>query len=58
MGDLTRHLKEEGCTGGKTKIIYSVGKFKHILNSSENVLYGGDTKFSYILLANGLRHRP
>ena len=52
--NLTRHLKEERCAGGKTKIICSGGKFKHILNSSENVFYGGDTKFSY----NGLRHRP
>ena len=44
---LTVHLKEERCTGGKTKNICSGGKFKHILNSSERVLYGGDTKFSY-----------
>ena len=42
-----RHLKEERCTGGKTKIICPDGKFRHILNSSEKVLYGGDTKFSY-----------
>ena len=45
--DLTVHLEEERCTGGKTKIICSGGKFKHILNSSEKVFYGGDTKFSY-----------
>ena len=45
--DLTVHLKEERCTGGKTKIICSGGILKHILNSSEKVLYGGDTKFSY-----------
>ena len=45
--DLTRYLKEERCTEGKTKIICSGGKFKHILNSSERVVYGGDTKFSY-----------
>ena len=45
--DLIVHLKEEGCTGGKIKIICSSGKFKHILNSSEKVFYGGDTKFSY-----------
>ena len=43
---MTVHLKEERCTGGKTKIICSGGKFKHILNSSEKVFYGGDTKFS------------
>ena len=39
---MKRHLKEERCTGGKTKIIYSGGKFKHILNSSEKVFYGDD----------------
>ena len=45
--NLIRHLKDERCTGGKTKIICSGGKFKHILNSFEKVFYGGDTKFSY-----------
>ena len=35
------------CTRGKTKIICSGGKFRHMLNSSEKVLYGGATKFSY-----------
>ena len=44
--DLTRDLQEEKCTGGKTKIICSGGKFKHILNSLQKVFYGGDTKFS------------
>ena len=44
--NLIRHLKEERCTGGKTKIICLGGKFKHILNSSEKIFYGGDTKFS------------
>ena len=44
---MIRDLKDERCTGGKTKIICSGGKFKHILNSSEKVFYGGDTKFSY-----------
>ena len=46
--DLTRHLKEERCTGGKTKVICSGDKFRHILNSSEKAFYSGDTKFSYI----------
>ena len=46
-GCLARHLKDERCTGGKTRIICSGGKFKHILNSSEKVFYGGETKFSY-----------
>ena len=31
----------------KTKIICPVGRFRHILSSSEKVLYGVDTKFSY-----------
>ena len=44
---MIRHLKDERCTGGKTKIICSGGKFEHIFNSSEKVFYGGDTKFSY-----------
>ena len=45
--DLTVRLKEERCTGAKAKIICSGGKFNHILNSSEKVFYGEDTKFSY-----------
>ena len=56
-GNLIRHLKYEGCTGGKTKIICPGGKFRHILNSSEKVFYGGDTKF-VIPPVNGLRLRP
>ena len=43
--NLIRHLKEEKCTGEKTKIISPGGKFRHILNSSKKVFYGGDTKF-------------
>ena len=45
--DLTVHLKEERCIGGKAKTIFSGGKFKHTFNSSEKVFYGGETKFSY-----------
>ena len=45
--NLIKHFKEERCTGRKTKIICSGGKFRHILNSSEKVFYGGETKFSY-----------
>ena len=44
---MTVHLKEKRCTGGKTKIICSGGKSNHILNLSEKVFYGGDTKFCY-----------
>ena len=44
---MTVHRKEERCTGGKTKIICSGGKFKHILNWSEKVFYVEDTKLSY-----------
>ena len=45
--NLIGHLKDERRTGGKTKIISLGGKFKHILNSSEKVFCGSDTKFSY-----------
>ena len=45
--NLIKHVEERGCRGGKTKIMCSGGKFRHILNSSENVFYYGDTKFSY-----------
>ena len=45
--DLTKYLQEERCTGGKTKTICLGIKFSHILNQSEKVYYGGDTKFSY-----------
>ena len=45
--NLIRHLKDERCTGRKTKIICSGGKFEHILNLYEKAFYGGDTKFSY-----------
>ena len=41
------YLKEERCTGGKPKTICSDCKFKHILNASEKVFYGGNKKFSY-----------
>ena len=34
---LCKHLKKERCTGGKTKIICSMGKFRPILDSSEKV---------------------
>ena len=44
---MTVHLKEERCTGGKTKIICSGSKFKHILNSLEKVFYSEDSIFSY-----------
>ena len=44
--NLIRHLKDERCTGGKTKIICSGIKFKHVSNSSEKVFYGWDTKVS------------
>ena len=44
---MTRNLKEDTCTGGKTKLFCSGRKFKRILNSSEKVFYGGETGFSY-----------
>ena len=45
--NLTSHLKEDRCTGGKTKLFCSGKKFQRILNSSEKVFYGGETGFSY-----------
>ena len=55
--NLIRDLKKERCTGGKTKIICSDGKSRHILNSSENVLYDGNTNL-VLPPVIGLRHRP
>ena len=45
--NLTKHLKDVRCTVVKTKIICPGGKFRHILNSPEKVLYGGHKIFSY-----------
>ena len=45
--NLIKHFEEDRCTRGKTKIICPGGKFRHILNSSEKMFYGGDTKYSY-----------
>ena len=42
-----RHVTGGVCDGGKTKLICPGGKFERILNSSEKVFYGGNTKFSY-----------
>ena len=35
------------CDGGKTKLICPGEKFERIMNSTEKVFYGGNTKFSY-----------
>lgn len=45
--NLTRHTTKESCNGGQTKAICKGQKFKHIMNSSEKVFYGGSTQFSY-----------
>ena len=42
-----RHVTGGTCDGGKTKLICPGGKFERIMNSSEKVFYGGNTKFSY-----------
>ena len=42
-----RHVTGGTCSGGKTKLICPGGKFERIMNSSEKVFYGGNTKFSY-----------
>ena len=44
---LIKHLIEGRCTEGKTQIICSGGKCRHILNSFEKAIYSGDTKLSY-----------
>ena len=41
-----RHVTERRCTGGQPKLVCNGGKFKHIMNSSEKVFYGGNTQFS------------
>ena len=42
-----RHVTGGTCGGGKTKLIYPGEKFERIMNSTEKVFYGGNTKFSY-----------
>ena len=42
-----RHVTGGTCSGGKKKLICPGGKFERIMNSSEKVFYGGNTKFSY-----------
>ena len=42
-----RHVTGGTCGGGKTKLICPGEKFERIMNSSEKVFYGGNTKFSY-----------
>ena len=42
-----RHVTENLCTGGQTKIICDGKKVKLIMNSSDKVFYGGNTQFSY-----------
>ena len=41
------HVTENRYTGGQTKLICSGKKFKHIMNSSEKVFYGGNAQFSW-----------
>ena len=46
----SQHLQEardqRRCTSGQPKLVCNGGKFKHIMNSSEKVFYGGNTQFS------------
>ena len=42
-----RHVTGGTCGGGKTKLICPGEKFERIMNSTEKVFYGGNTKFSY-----------
>ena len=42
-----RHVTGGTCSGVETKLICPGRKFERIMNSSEKVFYGGNTKFSY-----------
>ena len=42
-----RHVTGGTCDGGKTKLICPGEQFERIMNSTEKVFYGGNTKFSY-----------
>ena len=42
-----RHVHENRCTGGQSKLLCPGEKFKRIMNSSEKVFYGGNTQFSF-----------
>ena len=42
-----RHVTGGTCDGGKTKLICPGEKIERIMNSTEKVFYGGNTKFSY-----------
>ena len=42
-----RHVTGGTCGGGKTKLICPGEKFERIMNLTEKVFYGGNTKFSY-----------
>ena len=42
-----RHVTGGTCDGGKTKLICPGEKFERIMNSTEKVFYGGNTKFNY-----------
>ena len=43
-----RHVTGGTCGGRKTKLICPGEKFERIMNSTEKVFYGGNTKFSYV----------
>ena len=40
--NLSRHLTDGSCNGGKPKLICNGKKFKRLLNASEKVFYGGN----------------
>ena len=42
-----RYVTMHRCTSGQPKLVCNGGKFKHIMNSSEKVFYGGNTQFSW-----------
>ena len=45
--NLTKHLQDGRCNGGKTKEVRKGKQIKRVFSASDDVFYGGDTKFSY-----------
>ena len=45
--NLTKHLQDDRCNGGKTKEVCKGKQIKRVFSASDNVFYGGDTNFSY-----------
>ena len=42
-----RHIAKNRCMGGQPTFVCPGEKFRHIMNASEKVFYGGNTQFSW-----------